>query len=252
MDNNTVEEQQKLKTNSKKILILAVVGGIILAILIFLICVVNMGLKDTQALKQQASELKEQLKATAEYTMAQDYDNAIACMDKVDLCVENINKKLDEPLWKAVKIVPEIDKEIATVNELIDIVSDTSADIIRPSLIYLKENPLSELKVEDGFDIELLMSYIEYAEKLEPKINDLINRLDNITISEKLLNVIDKSGKFNEYKDQILEVKNQYNDMKEYLPVLKAILGNGDERLYMLAAQQRYGHVADSRELLEL
>ena len=45
-------------------------------------------------------------------------------------------------------------------------------------------------------------------------------------ITEKLLNVIDKSGRFNEYKDQILEVKNQYNDMKEYLPVLKAIRNN--------------------------
>lgn len=217
-------------TNHKKITILTTV---IIVILIFLGCVAIKGISDIKIMKQNALVSEQQFKLTINYMKSNDFDNASVSMDKAEESIMTIKNKLNEPLWETVGIIPAI----KSVGELVNIMNDASSDVIRPTITHFKKYPLTDLKAKDGVNVGLLMQDVEFADELVPKIDNLISRFDNINISKNTLDMIDKSGKLNEYKNKFASIENKYKDIKRYMPITKTILGNGNNRLYILAAQ---------------
>lgn len=222
-------KERKKKKKRKKIIIITV--SIIAVLMLGMIAGGTVAIKDAKLMKQQAMQLKSDLKVSMDCIKAEKFDEAEAAIGRVDALIDELRLKLDQPMWKLASAFPVVGKDISSIDDLLALAGDASGTVIKPMVAQMKEYPLSELKVGDGFNVGLLISYVDFAEKLEPEIDKLASEIDKINIS------LDKKGKLNQYKEELLAMNARYHELKEYLPVFRTVLGGEEDRLYMLAAQ---------------
>lgn len=237
IESELVVKHLRENRRKKKLKKYGIIAGIIVLILLPIAIAGVKALGDVKYMKQQAVELKNQLKNSVTCIKGQDYDGANAAILKVDRVAENIQEKLNKPLWRLAKGVPIVGKEISSVDELIGMLGDASDSVIKPAITQMSEYPLSSLKVGDGFNAALLSSYITFAEDMEPKVVALADQLQNLSLSPTLMKLADKDGKLTGYQEQLTEIVAEYKEIKDYLPAFKTILGSGEDRFYLLPAQ---------------
>lgn len=232
-----IKERMRKRKLKKYGIRCGIVAGVVAVLLIPLAILGNHALKDVKYLKQEANVLKNQLKVSVECIKGEDYAGATEAINQVDLVVEELQQKLNEPLWVMAKGFPVYGKDVASMNQLIGLLGDASGDIIKPAIVQLSENPMNNLKVGDGFNVSLLLSYIDFADDMEPKVENLVDQLENITISDTVMKMVDKDGKINHYKEELVSTMDEYEEIKAYFPVFRTVLGDGSDRYYLLAAQ---------------
>lgn len=187
--------------------------------------------REISALKQQAVVLKADLKNVLSALKAQDADSTFAACDELDIALDNINATLDKPLWKMVYKVPKFKGYIDSVEKLLSLVDEASNDIARPTAAVFEEYPLSELKVDDGFNITIINAYLSLLEDIEPKIDDIVYSMNQVNLPMGLNSMI------SDYSAQIASMTGSYDNLKEFLPLFKTFIGDGSDRTYLLAAQ---------------
>jgi len=238
-----VNVQQHKKTplkkgkKKKKIIIIisvCVLFAIIACFAVFGVLVLN----SAKSLKKQAVEVKSDLQVSMDCIKAQDYDGAHTAINNAEELSKSMQSELDKSIWKTLSINSSMKKNIAAVNELLDVLQTASEDVIKPLITQMSEYPISDLKNENGFNVGTLLSYVDFADEMDGKISNLASRIDELLPRmDGILGLIDKEGKFAKYKDTMTGLSTQYNELKEYLPVFKTILGNGENRFYLLVAQ---------------
>ncbi len=187
--------------------------------------------REISALKQQAVVLKADLKNVLSALKAQDADSTFAACDELDIALDNINATLDKPLWKMVYKVPKFKGYIDSVEKLLSLVDEASNDIARPTAAVFEEYPLSELKVDDGFNITIINAYLSLLEDIEPKIDDIVYSMNQVNLPMGLNSMI------SDCSAQIASMTGSYDNLKEFLPLFKTFIGDGSDRTYLLAAQ---------------
>ena len=187
--------------------------------------------KEISDIKQQAVILKADLKNVLSALKAQDADSTFAACDELDIALDNINATLDKPLWRMVYKVPKFKGYIDSVEKLLSLVDEASNDIARPTAAVFEEYPLSELKVDDGFNITVINAYLSLLEDIEPKIDDIVYSMNQVNLPMGLNSMI------SDYSTQIASMTGSYDNLKEFLPLFKAFIGDGSDRTYLLAAQ---------------
>ena len=187
--------------------------------------------KEISDIKHQAVVLKADLKNVLSALKAQDADSTFAACDELDIALDNINATLDKPLWRMVYKVPKFKGYIDSVEKLLSLVDEASNDIARPTAAVFEEYPLSELKVDDGFNITVINAYLSLLEDIEPKIDDIVYSMNQVNLPMGLNSMI------SDYSTQIASMTGSYDNLKEFLPLFKAFIGDGSDRTYLLAAQ---------------
>lgn len=187
--------------------------------------------KEISDIKHQAVVLKADLKNVLSALKAQDADSTYAACDELDIALDNINATLDKPLWKIVYKVPKFKGYIDSVEKLLSLVDEASNDIARPTAAVLEEYPLSELKVDEGFNITVINAYLSLLEDIEPKIDDIVYSMNQVDLPMGLNSMI------SDYSVQIASMTGSYDNLKEFLPLFKTFIGDGSDRTYLLAAQ---------------
>lgn len=127
--------------------------------------------------------------------------------------------------------VPKFKGYIDSVEKLLSLVDEASNDIARPTAAVFEEYPLSELKVDDGFNITVINAYLSLLEDIEPKIDDIVYSMNQVNLPMGLNSMI------SDYSTQIASMTGSYDNLKEFLPLFKAFIGDGSDRTYLLAAQ---------------
>lgn len=213
--------------------------GIIIGVVIAIILILGLGgalgaitaKKEISNIKQQAVVLKTDLKNVLSSLKAQDADSTFAACDQLDIALDNINATLDKPLWRMVYKVPKFKGYIDSVEKLLSLVDEASNDIARPTAAVFEEYPLSELKVDDGFNINIINAYLSLLEDIEPKIDDIVYSMNQVSLPMGLNSMI------SDYSTQIASMTGSYDNLKEFLPLFKTFIGDGSDRTYLLAAQ---------------
>lgn len=237
MKNKLLEYDYAKKKKNKKIILFYILCALIITFAVLSTYIVAKGANDVKELKLMASNIKAELKETLQYAQDGEYQYALVSLDKVDSSMDKMDKKLKEPYWKLMMKLPFVKDETMGANELISLGKDASAQLIRPSLLFINSNPLSNLKKDDGFNVELINSYIEYFEGSEDTIDSLIEKFNEIKLSDRILGMVDSSGKYTHYKNKLGTYKEQYNEIKSYIPLVKRMLGDGYDKVFLLAAQ---------------
>ena len=200
-------------------------------IAIAFITIISMGL-DAMQMAGKAKSLKADLGELTASIKEKDFQRADAATDKLDNSIDDIDELLAGKTWRMAAKMPVVGEYVDAADGLVDIVKVATGRMIKPALAVIQDYPLDSIKVGDeGFNTYTMEAYIGLLEELNPAINDIIGYLDDINIPESL------GGKVTEYTDKMTLITDAYAVAEDYLPLLKAFLGGGSDRTYLLAAQ---------------
>lgn len=200
-------------------------------IAIAFITIESMGL-DMMQMAGKAKSLKADLGELTASINEKDFERADVATDKLDSTVDDIDELLAGKTWRTAAKMPVVGEYVGAADSLVDIVKIATGRMIKPALTVIQDYPLDSIKVGDeGFNTYTMDAYIGLLEELNPAINDIIGYLDDINIPESL------GGKVTEYTDKMTLITDAYAVAEDYLPLLKAFLGGGSDRTYLLAAQ---------------
>lgn len=102
---------------------------------------------------------------------------------------------------------------------------------LEPAREQLSAVPLESIKVDDGFDTRAVISYLDFAEPLIPVFRRMTEELKNGAIGD--LSGIPKAEKILKQAENLLEL---YDDNRDIIPFVRAFLGSGENRRYLMAA----------------
>ena len=213
------------KISSKILLIILPVFMLLLAVVVFI------GINVSIA-KNQASDLKDDLEQVIECTKEKDIDGAEAALLKSYESKEKLNETLSGSFWTVASNISRVGKEISAGRELLSIVTEAQDNLLAPLIRFMKENPLSELKVGDsGFNVILINNYLDFLDEIMPRLEALIDQIMNVDTDSIMGSYVEK------HKEKMYAYLEAYNDASALLPLLRTFLGNGEDRLYLLTAQ---------------
>ncbi len=195
------------------------------------ITLVGMGL-DVMKMGGKATELKAELGEITSCLKDKDFDGADLATVQLDSTMSEVNKMLDEPTWKFAAAFPFGGEYVQSVYSVVDLIEVASDDMIKPAINVMQEHPLDSIKVGDqGFNTDTLVAYIALLEDMGPAVDQMIGYIEGINLPASM------GPKINSYTDKLVTITSAYEEAEQYLPLLKSFLGGGDNRTYLLAAQ---------------
>lgn len=187
-------------------------------------------LADVSSLKQQASTMKSDLKSAAEYIKNEDIANARSSITTLDNDIDSIQTTLNKPTWKVAQYIPIVGNQISSVNKVVSAADTASTTIMTPLVDLLEQQPLSTLKVDDGFNVTMINSYITFMDGVYPTIKDMNTSLKNVDVS--------LTGMQDEIDEYLTILNGFVGGYDKYVPAIKSIIGDGTTyRQYMFMAQ---------------
>lgn len=221
MDRRRRNKKLKIARN----IAIALVPIIIIGLLIF-----RLG-TDAKSMLSEANTLKTDLKAVMTGVKERDVESAQNATLKLDNTVRKLDRTLSSPVWKAVSHAPFAGKYIKSVNTLVSVAEDASDNILKPALDVMDEYPLEGLKVGDGFSVSTINAYLNLLEDIEPRIESMTTKMQTVKLP------LGKTEMLSEYTQMLTKLTAAYKENGEYLPLFRAFLGDGSDKLYLLAAQ---------------
>lgn len=216
------EKPNKPKIKASK----GTIGVIVALCLLILITYIDGALN----LKKQAKELKSEIKASATQFKDNNYTEAEKTWEQAEETADKMSKTLSKPKWKLVSYLPIVGKDLKSANTVLAIFDGLSEEIVYPGFKLLKEYPIDQLKIDDGFNAKLCSAYINLVNDAMPSLEKYAKELKDVKFR-----FIKLGGE--EYTDKIDKVLELFNENKALIPLLKDIFGDGDDRFYVLAAQ---------------
>lgn len=221
MDRRRRNKKLKIARN----IAIALVPIIIIGLLIF-----RLG-TDAKSMLSEANTLKTDLKAVMTGVKERDVESAQNATLKLDNTVRKLDRTLSSPVWKAVSHAPFAGKYVKSVNTLVSVAEDASDNILKPALDVMDEYPLEGLKVGDGFSVSTINAYLNLLEDIEPRIESMTTKMQTVKLP------LGKTEMLSEYTQMLTKLTAAYKENGEYLPFFRAFLGDGSDKLYLLAAQ---------------
>ena len=205
---------------------------IIIAVIVAAIIAIGaVGLSKVQNLKSTAYEMADDLNGALGYVKEMDVDGASESIENVSKDVSILRTELDDPLITLASKIPVLGSDITQVGDVLDIIDESIDQVVNPLLAKLKEEPLSKLKRKKGFNVKLIRSYMDFLEEIAPELISISDRLNTVHLS------IDKNGTIEKYAAKFSEAIDQYEIINDYIPLIEEILGDGEDKLYLLVAQ---------------
>ena len=137
------------------------------------------------------------------------------------------------PFGKLESRFPDLKEELGVAGSAARLIADTTDRVIKPAFDFFRGHPFSELKTESGgLNLELIGAYIEFFEEAGPQMEKLSDQLREFNPGS-----LDDSGIVDKIRDTFEELMQYYHQAETYLPLVKAFLGNGEDRAYLFAAQ---------------
>lgn len=221
MDRRRRNKKLKIARN----IAIALVPIIIIGLLIF-----RLG-TDAKSMLSEANTLKTDLKAVMTGVKERDVESAQNATLKLDNTVRKLDRTLSSPVWKAVSHAPFAGKYVKSVNTLVSVAEDASDNILKPALDVMDEYPLEGLKVGDGFSVSTINAYLNLLEDIEPRIESMTTKMQTVKLP------LGKTEMLSEYTQMLTKLTAAYKENGEYFPLFRAFLGDGSDKLYLLAAQ---------------
>lgn len=122
-------------------------------------------------------------------------------------------------------------KYIRSADTLVDVIVNASDDVLKPGVEVMKQYPLSQLKSGDGFRVDTINAYLDYLEKIEPEIEDMTSSISHVNVT------FSKSENISKYVDKLNSLTASYKENGKYIQLFREFLGDGSDRMYLVAAQ---------------
>lgn len=230
--NSKQQKNKKKKKKSKKRMYIKL--GIIAFELIIGIFAATFGFatyKEAKNLKAEAHAMKSSLSVVADYVKAKDAKGAKLAVVQTKQHEDEIKKILDKGKWKLFAKMPISSGYVKPVLELLDIMDDAMASLVDPGLDLMEKHPMDSMKVGDGFNVDVINAYVNFLADSQPKIVEVLDRINAVNLPKKLGFDLDK------YKNKLGEIPTLLAESDKYIELLQMFIGDGEDKLYLLAAQ---------------
>ena len=131
-----------------------------------------------------------------------------------------------------------IENEVSEYRDIIDkagflvpLLESASTNVIRPAADTMNNYPFADLKTEDGMDANVIVAYLDLEDKIEPHIMDICDQI----LSSSLIN--DEPEKYHELSTKLIDVMKTMYEINTYKPLIRFIVGNGEDRTFIVIAQ---------------
>ena len=181
---------------------------------------------------QYALTLKADYKQLALALKDQDPYKATYVRKTIDKDIAALRERMEDPVWVAARKLPAVEEEVQSAIALLDIAEDANTRLVDPLIEQLRLCPLSDLRVEGGVRVNVVLSYMDFAERMLPVGEELLDRMEKVQFS-----FVDSDGKLRDYTAKARNMLDSYRPYMDWLPALRMILGDGQNRLYLFAAQ---------------
>ena len=174
-----------------------------------------------------AKSIKHNLLASVDDIQANNFTGARSKLASVQKDIASTRAFIDNnPIL--LSLVPQAE----SITKLMNAADMAIADILLPGIDLLESQPISGLRVGDGFDARLLCAYIDFTESIMPKAEYLIEKANSFDLS-----IIDSEGKLTEPLALANTLLDIYHETPEIFSMLRAMLGAQEDRLYLIAVQ---------------
>ena len=215
----------KRKKPSKALIIVLIIVAVLLALVAF----VGVNVVIT---KNHASNLKDDLEQVLDCAKEKDADGAEKALLKSYEDKEALEASINGKFWSTASKIDRVNEELSAGKDLLNVVTTAQDELLSPLIALMKRQPLTNLKVgEDGFNVTLINEYLDFVEKIQPELEDLMADIMAVNTDSMM------GGYVAKYKEKLYEYTDAYNEASSMLPLLRVFLGNGEDRLYLFVAQ---------------
>lgn len=204
---------------------------IILPIIVVLLALVTIPIMTVNITKNKASELKDELGFFLESVKEKDSQAAEKSLGEVCRKTEELKEDLNGGLWKAANKIPAVKKQLDVAYQLLDLLTDVEGNLLTPLIDKMCEYPLDELKAGEGFNVNIINVYLDFLEEKQPYLEGLLETMETIDTDSLIGHYL------GEKKADIYKVVDSYYEASELLGLLRTFIGDGSDKLYLLAAQ---------------
>ena len=131
-----------------------------------------------------------------------------------------------------------IENEVSSYRELpqqaeffIPIIETASTEILRPTADTMNRASFADLKTEDGMDTNIIRAYLDLEDRIEPHVMDICNQI----LTSPLIN--ENPEKYVELSNTLINLMKTLYEVKTYKPLIRLIIGNGEDRMFLVVAQ---------------
>lgn len=190
------------------------------------------GYVNSSELMEHARALKDDLKELLAQIQAQDAEGAQQARAQMQKDMKKLRSAVNSPAYKVAELAPGVGRDLRTAEELLSILEDADRDLIGPYLELMESGSLSDLNQDGGLRVDVLLRYLDFLEERLPQLTPLIERMQGLDLS-----LVDTDGKLDDYIGRLSGLAGSGEDMRELIPAIRTVLGGGQDRLYIFAAQ---------------
>ena len=184
-------------------------------------------------IEDTAASIKAELELTVKDILEENTDSARTRVNKISKDISGLRKPLEQAVSLLKKASPSKAKKLEAAGALLDTALKALDEIMHPLIDFVEENPITQLKVGDGFNTRLIGRYLDFAESMIPRIEETMESINAVDL--KFME--DELGEYLAYLDTANEILGIFRDDPELIPMLKAMLGTEENRLYVVAVQ---------------
>lgn len=185
----------------------------------------------TDLLKAVAT-LKDDLETALEAVKDNSLDIARSKTEGLAGKTETIRSSLSVTLENLGDSSPSIQKELQNIQRLLNLTDQLAEKLLMPVIDMMEQYSSAQMQENGNVRIKMLCEYLDFAETLMPEIEALLK-----SAAETDISLVDSDGDIERYLKTAGELVEEYHKNPEVLSILKAILGNGEDRSYLVAAQ---------------
>ncbi len=119
----------------------------------------------------------------------------------------------------------------AQTKETMPLIERMPSEFLRPAADVMCAKPFSSLKADGGIDTTVILAYMELEDEIRPFIGEVQNELSEGTL---LKDNPDQQAKLTNKLDEMAELLDK---LDRYEPLMKAFIGDGTDKMYLIVAQ---------------
>ena len=219
----TQKKTTKAPQKEAKTAIYVLVGILVLSLLYYMISGIS--------LMKQGKLLKSSIRETATYTKEMNIPFAKTSWETALDTDMKMSVKLSNPLWRFASHMPLIGKDIKSARLLTGMLASASDTVVEPALDTLEKYPFETLKVEGGFNANVIRAYLDVACSAIPLAVDNADVLDKVSFRFVKFDI----EKYRSMIDPLLDICSKNG---KDIEMFRAMFGDeGEDKLYLIAAQ---------------
>lgn len=184
-------------------------------------------------IRDKALSIKGELELALEDILQEDIPSARNRVNAVSAEINSLRKPLDQAVSLLKKASPSRAKKLEAAGALLDTADMALKEILIPAIDMMEAYPLSGLKVGEGFSTEMIGHYLDFAEAMVPKVEEVLDAVNSVDL--KFME--EELGEYLSYLELAEQAVAFFEEEPHLVPMLKAMIGAEADRLYVIAVQ---------------